>query len=277
MFRAHPATHTLLRGSFHMNQKWEFGLFIIIWTFQSEDIASLNVIIGLKTKTTAVIEKRRPLSPVICFDGIPVIYTRCNFPIGEGQASQRKRPFSSISSWISLLMESKMAQDLSQYLHSEYGKAFTRPGKLSECKTAFNCVSTRRWNIVHTTQSLSTLSSTKKRNGHHRIRPAYDIVRNMWLSRMGDWSSRKKNWGEMRTNLKRPPTLLFSNSDLWMDATKTFQCIASDVFWGERMLWDVFHLMDGSVLFTKTSLCCRLTKSSSTESVSAVRKYGGTC
>lgn len=168
MFRAQPATRTLLRSSFHMNQKWELGLFIcggfiLIWTFQREDIASLNVIVGLKTKTTAVIEKRWPLSSVICFDGILVIYTHCNFLIGEGQASQRKRPFSSISSWISLLMESKMAQDLLQYLHSEYGKAFTRPGKLSKCKTAFNCVSTRRWNIVHATQSLSTLSSNKER------------------------------------------------------------------------------------------------------------------
>lgn len=157
MLRVCPATRTLLRSSSHMNQKWEIGLFIcggfiLIWTSQREDIASLNAVVGLKTKTTAVIEKRWPLSPVICFDGILVIYTHCNFLIGEGQASQRKRPFSSISSWISLLMESKMAQDLLQYLHSEYGKAFTRPGKLSECKTAFNCVSTRRWNIVHTTQ-----------------------------------------------------------------------------------------------------------------------------
>lgn len=58
-------------------------------------------------------------------------------------------------------MESKMAQDLLQYLHNEYEKAFTRLAKLSESKTAFNCVSTQRWNIMHTTHVLSVLSSKK--------------------------------------------------------------------------------------------------------------------
>lgn len=43
-----------------------------------------------------------------------------------------------------------MAQDLLQYLHNEYEKAFTRLAKLGESKTAFNCVSTQRWNIMHT-------------------------------------------------------------------------------------------------------------------------------
>lgn len=98
---------------------------------------------------------------VIYFDGILVMHTYCNFPIGEGQASQSKCPFNSISSWISLLMESKMAQDLLQYLHNEYEKAFTRLAKLSECKTAFNCVPTQCWNIMRSTQGLSMLSSKK--------------------------------------------------------------------------------------------------------------------
>lgn len=98
---------------------------------------------------------------MIYFDRILVMHTYCNFPIGEGQANQSKCPFSSISSWISLLMESKMAQDLLQYLHNEYEKAFTKLAKLSEFKTAFNCVPTQYWNIMRCTQSLSMLSSKK--------------------------------------------------------------------------------------------------------------------
>lgn len=85
------------------------------------------------------------------------MYTHCNFPIGEGQASQSKCPFSSISSCISLLMESKMAQDLLQYLYNEYEKAFTKPAKLSGCKTAFNCVLTQCWNIMRRIFGLSML------------------------------------------------------------------------------------------------------------------------
>lgn len=38
-------------------------------------------------------------------------------------------------------MESKMHKTFLQYLHNEYEKAFTGLAKLSECKTAFNCVS----------------------------------------------------------------------------------------------------------------------------------------
>lgn len=121
-----------------------YYVFPEIWTVQSGDTAFLNVITWVKTKTIAVIEKLWPLRSVIYFDGILMIHTYCNFPIGEGQASQSKCPFNSISSWISLLMESKMAHDLLQYLHNEYEKALTGLAKFSECKTAFNCVSTQR-------------------------------------------------------------------------------------------------------------------------------------
>lgn len=85
------------------------------------------------------------------------MHTYCNFPIGEGQVSQRKCPFNSISSCISLLMESKMAQDLLLYLHNEYEKAFSGLAKLSECKVAFNCVPTQRWNIMNSIQGLSVV------------------------------------------------------------------------------------------------------------------------
>lgn len=54
-----------------------------------------------------------------------------------------------------------MAQDLLQYLHNEYEKAFTKLAKLSEFKTAFNCVPTQYWNTMHSTQGLSVLSSEK--------------------------------------------------------------------------------------------------------------------
>lgn len=54
------------------------------------------------------------ISSVMYFDGILVMHTYHNFPIDEGQASQSKCPFNSISSCISLLMESKMGQDLFQ-------------------------------------------------------------------------------------------------------------------------------------------------------------------
>lgn len=54
-----------------------------------------------------------------------------------------------------------MAQDLLQYLHNEYEKPLTRPAKLSECKTAFNCVPTLCWNIMGSTKGLSMLSSKK--------------------------------------------------------------------------------------------------------------------
>lgn len=54
-----------------------------------------------------------------------------------------------------------MAQDLLQYLHNEYEKAFTKLAKLSECKTAFNCVPIQCWNSVRSTRGLSMLSSKK--------------------------------------------------------------------------------------------------------------------
>lgn len=85
------------------------------------------------------------------------MHTYCNFPIGEGRASQSKCPFNSISSCISLLMESKMAQDLLQYLYNEYEKAFTKAAKRSGCKTAFNCVPTQCWNIMRCIPGLSML------------------------------------------------------------------------------------------------------------------------
>lgn len=47
-----------------------------------------------------------------------------------------------------------------------------------------------------------------------------------------EWTTKiqeKKNWGEMRTNLKRPPMLLFS--DLWMDQPKHFS--ASQMMFSE--------------------------------------------
>lgn len=54
-----------------------------------------------------------------------------------------------------------MAQYILHYLHNEYEKAFTKLAKLSECKTAFNCVPTQCWNIMCSTQGLSMLSSKK--------------------------------------------------------------------------------------------------------------------
>lgn len=118
------------------------------------------------------------MSSVIYFDGILVMHTCSNFPIGEGQASQSKCPFNSISSWISLLMESKMAQGLLRCLHNEYEKAFTKLAKLSECKTAFNCVPTQCWNIVRSTQGLSMLSS----HIHTHIQKKKKIFSKEWTS-----------------------------------------------------------------------------------------------
>lgn len=54
-------------------------------------------------------------------------------------------------------MESKMAQDLLQYLYNEYEKAFTKAAKLSGCKTAFNCVPTQCWDIMRCIPGLSML------------------------------------------------------------------------------------------------------------------------